>query len=360
MTSNRHECSCTDFDTALDRVREGEFERSDIERLLSPRNEQERDLIFKTAREIKEKHFSNKIFLYGFIYFSTFCKNNCSFCFFRKENKVAPRYRKDREEIMEIAESLVQEGVNLLDLTSGDDPYFQHNFDELLEIIKEISDLEDDVSMMVSPGVVNERRMKELRDAGVDWYALYQETHNPKLYEKLRLNQSFSEREKARKNAAKAGMMVEDGILLGVGETKEDLANSIFTMSKEDLGQARCMLFVRHEGVPLPKEGPPADYSLVTALLRITNPSRLVPATLDVGGLKGIEGLLDAGANVVTSIILPNFQLAGVAQHEYGIENGERSPSSVESFLKKKGLKPASNRSLKLFQEEHIGAEGLA
>ncbi|WP_347488174.1 hypothetical protein [Desulfoscipio sp. XC116] len=30
---------------------------------------------------VREKHFSNQIFLYGFIYFSTWCRNNnCSFC----------------------------------------------------------------------------------------------------------------------------------------------------------------------------------------------------------------------------------------------------------------------------------------
>ncbi|KXB06483.1 hypothetical protein AKJ51_03660 [candidate division MSBL1 archaeon SCGC-AAA382A20] len=339
-----------DLDTAIERAREGKFEKEDIERLLSPKNKEERSFILKKAKEIKEKHFSNEIFLYGFVYFSTYCKNNCRFCFFRRENKLAPRYRKDKKEIIKIAETLIREGVNLVDLTSGDDPYYNQNFGELLDIVNDISKL--GCSVMVSPGVVDKEETNKLLDSGADWYALYQETHSPKLYKKLRINQSFQSRVKARENAAKTGMLVEDGILLGVGESKEDLANSIMTMARKNLAQVRCMLYVRHDGVPLRKKSLSADYPLITALLRITNPRKLVPASLDIDGLKGIEKLIEAGANVITSIVPPNFQLAGVAQHEYGIESGERSTNSVKSFLRKKGLKPASNQSLATYQQK--------
>lgn len=48
--------------------------------------------------------------------------------------------------------------------------------------------------------------------------------------------------------------------------------------------------------------------------MRLLFPDKLIPASLDVDGISGLELRLMAGANVVTSIIPPNEGLAGVAQ----------------------------------------------
>lgn len=331
------------FNEALENVIEDEFNVNDIKRLLDPKDEDEKSKILNTAREIKNKHFSNKVFLYGFIYFSTICKNNCNFCFYRKENDEPKRYRKSKEEILKISKSLAREGVNLLDITSGEDPYYDKNFEKFLNTIREVSNL--DVPIMVSPGVKNKEELAKIHQKGADWYALYQETHSKRLYDNLRPNQSYNNRKNARKSANQVGMLVEDGILLGVGETKKDVAKSIFKMSKEELAQLRCMPFVKHKGIPLTKQKH-IDYSLVIALLRLTNPKKLIPASLDIKGLKGIKDKLKSGANVITSIIPQEFDLAGVAQHEYGIESGERSPKKVKSFLKNQGFEPATKKDL--------------
>ncbi|KXB05640.1 hypothetical protein AKJ49_00400 [candidate division MSBL1 archaeon SCGC-AAA382A03] len=328
----------------MKKVCRGNFDKADLEILLNPETKEERKLILQTAREIKEKYFSKKFFLYGFVNISTICKNNCSFCFYRKKNTKSIRYRKSKEEILKASKHLVREGVNLIDLTLGEDPYYDENFEELVDIVSSVSEL--DVPVMISPGVRDKSEIERLRDAGATWFALYQETHTSELYDRLRLNQSFKEREEARENAADVDMLVEDGILLGVGENKRDIANSILAMKNEPLAQVRCMPFVTHEGIPLQKQELAGDYALITALLRITNPRKLVPASLDIEGLKGIKGPIEAGANVITSIIPSNFNLAGVAQSEYGIENEERSPKNVRSFLRKRNLEHATTEEL--------------
>ena len=59
-------------------------------------------------------------------------------------------------------------------------------------------------------------------------------------------------------------------------------------------------------------------------------------------GLAGLKRRLDAGANVVTSIVPPGEGLAGVAQHSLDIEDGRRTNASVLKVLDKSGLGPAT------------------
>ena len=47
--------------------------------------------VFATARELRERHFGDSIFLYGFVYFSTYCRNDCTFCLYRRDNDASPR-----------------------------------------------------------------------------------------------------------------------------------------------------------------------------------------------------------------------------------------------------------------------------
>jgi methylornithine synthase len=77
--------------------------------------------------------------------------------------------------------------------------------------------------------------------------------------------------------------------------------------------------------------------------MRLLMPDRLIPATLDVEGIKGLKARLEAGANVVTSIIPSVEKLAGVAQSTLDIEQGLRSVPAVEKILREMNLSVASN-----------------
>ena len=79
------------------------------------------------------------------------------------------------------------------------------------------------------------------------------------------------------------------------------------------------------------------------AVMRILFPDRLIPASLDVEGIAGLKTRLAAGANVITSIVPPNNNLAGVAQHELDIENGNRSVDHVFEMIEELGYRPGTN-----------------
>lgn len=309
--------------------------------LLSLKDSESIQRVMSAAQKVRDQHFGNKLFLYGFLYFSTYCRNHCAFCFYRKSNDQSPRYRKTLEEVIDIACMLADSGVHLIDLTMGEDPLFHNtgNFHTLLQMIERVRE-ETGLPMMVSPGVVPVETLQAFAALKTDWYALYQETHNPVLFEKLRIGQSFEERNASRVAARRAGILVEDGILLGVGETIFDRADSVMAMKRNDVHQARVMSFVPQVQTPLAKMvSPPRMIEcLCIAAMRLAMPDRLIPASLDVDGIKGLKMRLEAGANVVTSIIPPQSRLAGVSQSSLDIEQGLRTVPEVEKVLAHMGL----------------------
>jgi len=323
--------------------------------LLSLKEPSEMNKVFRAAREVRKQYFGTEIFMYGFIYFSTYCRNSCNFCFYRKENTLSPRYRKSSSEILDIAEQLAEAGVHLIDLTMGEDPLIHNegNYEELINLVLRVKNLTN-LPIMISPGVVPDHILANLSKAGVNWYALYQESYNVNLYRKLRVGQSFSERINKRKKASQLGMLAEDGILIGVGESIKDRVDAIFKMKTSSIQQVRVMSFVAQEQTPMTNVPSPARYEecLTIAVMRLLMPDRLIPASLDIDGIAGLQMRLEAGANVVTSVIPPSRNLAGVSNAALDIDEGLRTPKEIEHILTGMGLQVASQEAYERFLDK--------
>ncbi|MCX6363104.1 MAG: methylornithine synthase PylB [Actinobacteria bacterium] len=318
----------------------------ELETLLSVSSEEEAEPVFAAARELRKRHFGAAIFLSGFVYYTTYCRNHCNFCLYRKGNDAAPRYRKSLDEILTLCRGLTGEGINLIDLTSGEDPLthdtgdYQSYYDMIAAVRRETGK-----PIMISPGVVPADVLVKMQQAGATIFACYQETHTRDLYKKLRVQQDFDERCAARANARRAGMLVEDGILTGVGDTVADRVNSILEMSGNDWELARSMTFVPQEGTPLaglPIQSPLHEL-LVTAALRLMKPGWMTTASLDCESLAGLKARLDAGASVVTSIIYPETGFCGVANAELDVDEGLRTVPAVLGVLAGMGLRQGSD-----------------
>ncbi len=340
--------SWPEFDAILAKPRRGEaLSSSDVEYLLELTDGERIEALFRTARELRHEYFGDAIFLYGFIYVSTYCGNDCNFCFYRESNPKSGRYRKSEAEIVEAARGLAESGAHLIDLTMGEDPeFFSRDGAGFEKLVRQVESVKQAAGLpvMISPGVVPNHVLKELAGAGADWFACYQETHNRALFECLRPGQDYDARFNAKHAAHDLGLLIEEGLLCGVGESAKDIAASISAMRSLDADQVRVMNFVPQRGTPMGAATPadPQRELLISAVLRLSFPDRLTPASLDVEGLAGLKPRLDAGANVVTSIAPSGWGLAGVAQSSLDIENGNRSAGRVLPVLESLGLKAAS------------------
>jgi methylornithine synthase len=338
----------------LSKAKQGETPSTeDIVFLLSLNRSEQMNKLFAAAKSLRRKYFGNKIFIYGFIYASTYCRNDCSFCFFRRSNSDSQRYRKAKPEIIATARRLADSGVHLIDLTMGEDPALFNSagagFDRLVDLAESVSEATG-LPIMVSPGVIPEDLLRRLSESGVTWYACYQETHNRKLFHQLRPGQGYDNRLETKLKAHHLSLLIEEGLLCGVGETPRDIAQSIEAMQALDADQIRVMNFVPQPGTPMEGRIParPQREMLISAVMRLVFPNRLIPASLDVDGIDGLKQRLEAGANVVTSIVPPGEGLAGVAQHSLDIEEGKRTHASVLKVLEASGLRTATN-------EEYLG-----
>lgn len=314
----------------------------DLREMLLINDSVELEKLHYVARKVRDHYFGNKVFLYSFVYFSTHCKNRCAFCYYNTMNKIN-RYRLELEDIRNICKQLKGEQIHMVDLTMGEDPYFHEEpsrFAKVIDIVKE----ELDLPIMVSPGVLDDKTLEMLRGHGANFLALYQETYDEELYKNLRVGQSFSDRIHAREFAQKIGYCVEDGLLTGVGNDVESTIISLKGMAKDNPQMVRVMTFIPQEGTPLEKKVQESNLSelKIISVLRLMFPNRLIPASLDVEGIEGMVYRLNAGANVVTSIIPSDSSLEGVANYDRKHEERKRDPKSVVEKLRTMGMEPAA------------------
>lgn len=321
---------------------------SEISYLLGLTDGNEISQVFQTAQFLRSQYFGNKVFLYGFVYFSTYCRNNCTFCASRRSNTLAQRYRKSESEIVEAASLLAESGVHLIDLTMGEDPFYlrsESGFDSLRRTIQKVKK-ETNLPLMLSPGVVSKDVLAEFVKAGVDWYACYQETHNRQLFSSLRPEQDYDTRLSSKIFARRLGILIEEGIMTGVGESLSDIAFSMEVLRSPEPHQARVMSFVPQKGTPMfSRKSPSRQIELKTiAVMRLLYPDRLIPASLDVDGLYLLQERLEAGANVITSLIPPRLGLSGVSQPSLGIDEGARTVQGVAPLIDRMGMTVARNQ----------------
>lgn len=332
-----------DLDAYAQRIINGmQLSEDNLREILLIADSTELEKLHYVARKVRDHYFGNKVFLYSFVYFSTYCKNRCAFCYYNTMNKIN-RYRLGFEDIRNVCRKLKGEQIHMVDLTMGEDPYFHENpsqFAKVIDIVKE----ELDLPVMISPGVLDDDALTMLREHGANFLALYQETYDKELYRNLRVGQSFSERIHARQFAQKIGYCVEDGLLTGVGNDVGSTIISLRGMARENPQMVRVMTFIPQEGTPLEKEVQESNLSelKIISVLRLMFPDRLIPASLDVEGIEGMVYRLNAGANVVTSIIPSDSSLEGVANYDRKHEERKRDPKSVVAKLRSMGMEPAA------------------
>ena len=175
-------------------------------------------------------------------------------------------------------------------ITMGEDPYYYEDpnrFVELVQIVKQ----ELGLPIMISPGLMDNATLLKAREKGANFLALYQETYDTELYRKLRVGQSFDGRVNARRFAKKQGYCVEDGILTGVGNDIESTILSLRGMSTNDPDMVRVMTFLPQEGTPLEGFRDKSNLSelKIISVLRLLFPKRLIPASLDLEGIDGMN-----------------------------------------------------------------------
>ena len=156
--------------------------------LLECEDEELVEKMYKTAKEIKQKFYGNRIVMFAPLYLSNYCINGCVYCPYHAKNKHIRRKKLTQEEIRQEVIALQDMGHKRLALETGEDPV-NNPIEYVLESIKTIYSIKHKNGAIrrvnVNIAATTVENYRKLKEAGIGTYILFQETYHKESYLKL-------------------------------------------------------------------------------------------------------------------------------------------------------------------------------
>ncbi len=191
-------------------------------RLLSPAASGMLDSLRERASLLKRMYFGRTVRLFGPLYVSNHCVNDCSYCGFRRSNKFERR-RLSFDEVMAEAEVIRSWGLDSLLLVTGEDSK-EISVDFLEKAVRELKRSFSYVGVEVYP--MDEASYRRLVLAGAHGLTIFQETYDKESYLKLHPSgpkRNYENRVDAMSRGARAGFYnLGHGALLGLYDWRSE------------------------------------------------------------------------------------------------------------------------------------------
>jgi biotin synthase len=259
------------------------------------------------AQAVRNEVFGPRVFVRGVLEVSNFCRENCSYCGMRRDNKSLHRYRLKLDTLRDLIRAGLPEMITDLNIQTGEDVVgVREVVLPLIEFLRQ----ETNLGISVCLGTLDFKIYDELRQAGASYYIIKMETGNRAHYADIHAPGTFDERLEAIQYLARTGWAVSSGFILGLpGQTREHVEESIDLLSRLPLAGASVSPFIAGEQTPFDghASGPLETTLDCIARLRLRNPSYIIPAVsaLNLVGQDGYVRALKAGANLATINLTP-------------------------------------------------------
>ena len=315
--------------------------------------------LIKEARTVTDSVYGRGIYIRGIIEYSNICRKNCRYCGIRCGMPGIIRYRLSEDEIVNIAENHIKNGIKTVVLQGGEDSGVSTDY--LSRVIERIKDFDSESAITLSIGEKSYEEYCSLKLSGADRFLIRFETSNEKLYSELHPGETLKKRLNDINNIKKAGFELGSGFMAGLpGEDEGDIERNLDLLKELGVHMIGVGPFIPAPGTPLESFSPPSVDSLISiyARMRIMMPDVNIAATTAMDALQtGVRALsLEAGANVLMPNITPQE-----AQENYNlytrkgkVDKNLSSFSSVADELEKLGYKALYNErgdSLKFLKE---------
>lgn len=276
---------------------------------LLEHREEVRELATELARTLGDQKYGTSVYPRGLVEFTNYCKNNCYYCGIRAANVNVRRYRLTKEEILAACENGYQLGYRSFVFQGGEDPYY--DIDRMVDIVASVRERYPQCAITLSIGELDYQRYKRLFDAGAERYLLRHETANEEHYHLLHPDSmSLSYRKQCLYDLKEIGYYVGTGFMVGAPyQTLDNLAEDLLFIKELNPHMAGIGPFIPHHDTKFrdEKAGTVELTTFLISLLRIMNPSLLIPSTTALGTIdpKGREAGILAGANVMMPNLSP-------------------------------------------------------
>lgn len=263
------------------------------------------------AAETRDAARGPLVFLRGVLEISNFCRENCSYCGMRRDNRALARRRLSAEELFEILVETCPPEITDINLQAGEDPIAVREVAlPLLEMLERYGRW----GLSVGLGTLAPHDYAALRQAGAGYYIIKMETGDAEHYRALGAPGTLEERVTAIRHLSETGWYVSSGFIYGLpGQTPASLRRTWELLRSLPLAGSSVSPFIPGEGTPL-AQAPAAsieDTLNCIALLRLAFPSHFIPAVsaLETQEPGAYARALRAGANLATiNLTPPSFQ----------------------------------------------------
>ncbi len=150
------------------------------------------DQMAEVAGEVKKKVYDNRIVTFAPLYLGNLCLNNCFYCGFRRDNLQVQRKVLSQDEVRRETEVLAgQIGHKRLIVVYGEHP--QTDIDYMASTIETIYGVKAKTKkgygqirrVNVNAAPLSTEDLKQLKQAGIGTYQVFQETYHPQTYQEV-------------------------------------------------------------------------------------------------------------------------------------------------------------------------------
>ncbi len=299
---------------------------------------QEQEQLFEKARKIRQKEFGDLAYIRAIIEPSNLCRVNCYYCAMRRGSKLINRYRINTDEILRIAEQMIEKGIKVFSLETGEDS------GSINTILKSTSLMKQKGCWILGAlGDLKRDDYKKLRDAGMDAYLLKFETSDSELFSKLRPGTTLQKRLENLGYLKELGFAISTGNIIGLpGQTLESIVDDILLVKSFEPAMATVAPLIPSPGTPIENQKyGDTNLTLNTiSIYRILLPKSHIPALCAWNFYSGLGQVkaFEVGANEV----LINTTNLNKLVYNFAIYSKNKKSVSLEEgieVIKKANLK---------------------
>ncbi|MFN7140709.1 MAG: radical SAM protein, partial [Limisphaerales bacterium] len=275
--------------------------------------------------------FQKQVFVRAVVEISNFCRENCSYCGMRRDNRKLNRVRANPEQLAELILNHRPNSVTDINIQAGEDPIAVREVAlPLIDILRR----ETNLGVSVCLGTLNPRLYSELRQAGASIYIIKFEIGDRDLYTKMQSPGTYDERLENIRYLANSGWRVSSGFIAGLpGQTDEQMLKNFQVAAELPLDGCSVSPFIPGDETPWASEkGANIDLTLNSmAALRLMRPEWVIPAVSALNISEpgtGYRRGLRTGANLVTINMTP-----GEIRDDYLLYKRDRFIMTEERIL---------------------------
>ena len=267
----------------------------------------ELDSLIEMASKITKENFNNEVEVCSIISARTGkCGENCKYCSQSSHNHadIVCHPLLSVEEVYNSALKAKENGATRFCIVTSGRSENGDDFDKILEMIKAVASIPD-IHCCASLGLLNEEQIKKIKEAGVERF-----NHNintsKNYHSEICTTHTFEDRVNTVKAIVKNGIEACTGVILGMGETKEDRIDMALSLAELNPKTVPINVLNPIQGTPLENYGDRITEEEVLrtiCIFRIAMPkailryaggrnTRLSIETQKLGLKAGINGLL--------------------------------------------------------------------